>query len=239
VTEQPVAADSRPTVASGSVSRRRYERIYATIRDRICTVDYPPGMRLVEDELAKEFEVSRTPVRRVLARLESEGLLESRHGVGTFVTKVDIEELTQVYKLRMELASLVGRLEPLPRSAEDISRMRRLHERSSALARDPDPRVYARLNMDFFQELSAMTGNLPLRQIGEQLYFRTSRIWLLSIPRLDLGDEIAIFRREIEDILAAMEVGDLEAVGYIRRNHISMSFMRMRRYSADAGTGAG
>ena len=39
-----------------------------------------------------------------------------------------------------------------------------------------------------------------------------------------------MFRREVADILAAMEVGDLEAVGYIRRSHISMSVKRMQRY---------
>jgi DNA-binding GntR family transcriptional regulator len=41
-----------------------------------------------------------------------------------------------------------------------------------------------------------------------------------------------VFRREMADILAAMEIGDLEAVGHIRRSHISMSFNRMRLYPA-------
>jgi DNA-binding GntR family transcriptional regulator len=87
-----------------SVSRERFERIYKTIRDRICLLEYEPGARLAEEELAREFEVSRTPIRRVLARLEGEGLLESRHGVGTFVTDVDLDALGQVFQLRMELA---------------------------------------------------------------------------------------------------------------------------------------
>ena len=77
----PIPTSARPTIA-----RERFERIYGIIRDRICLLDYAPGMRLGEEELAKEFGVSRTPIRRVLSRLETEGLLESRHGVGTFVT---------------------------------------------------------------------------------------------------------------------------------------------------------
>jgi DNA-binding GntR family transcriptional regulator len=85
--------------------------------------------------------------------------------------------------------------------------------------------------MDFFSEIAAMTGNLPLREISERLYFQTSRIWLLMMPQLKLAEEFAIFRREMEDILAAMESGDLEAVGHIRRAHISMSFTRMMRYA--------
>ena len=213
-----------------SMSRERFERIYKSIRDRICLLEYQPGERLGEEELAREFHVSRTPIRRVLSKLESEGLLESRHGVGTFVTDVDIDSLAQVFQLRMELAELLGKLDPIPRSEADLARVRTLLARCDKLLKKPDPKAYARLNMDFFQELGAMVGNAPLREISERLYYLTTRIWLKSVPHLNLPDEIEVFRREMADILQAMEVGDLEAVGHIRRSHISMSVKRMKRY---------
>src|SRR4051794_35654523 len=135
-----------------TVSRERFERIYRTIRDRICLIEYEPGARLAEEELAREFGVSRTPLRRVLSRLEGEGLLESRHGVGTFVIDVDLETLIPVYKLRMELAGLIGKLDPIPRTLDDLARVRGLLDRCDLLIENsPDPKVYARLNMDFFQ----------------------------------------------------------------------------------------
>jgi DNA-binding GntR family transcriptional regulator len=216
-----------------SVSRERFERIYRTIRDRICLIEYEPGARLAEEELAREFGVSRTPLRRVLSRLEGEGLLESRHGVGTFVIDVDLETLIPVYKLRMELAGLIGKLDPIPRTPDDLARVRALLDRCDRLIENsPDPRAYARLNMDFFQELSAMTGNQPLREISERLYFLTNRVWLKSVPYLNMSDEITVFRREVADILAAMELGDLESVGYIRRSHIAMWVRRMQQYTA-------
>jgi DNA-binding GntR family transcriptional regulator len=213
-----------------SMSRERFERIYKSIRDRICLLEYQPGERLGEEDLAREFHVSRTPIRRVLSRLEGEGLLESRHGVGTFVTDVDIDSLAQVFQLRMELAELLGKLDPIPRSEGDLARVRALLVRCDKLLKKPDPKAYARLNMDFFQELGAMVGNAPLREISERLYYLTTRIWLKSVPHLNLPDEIEVFRREMADILQAMEVGDLEAVGHIRRSHISMSVKRMKRY---------
>jgi DNA-binding GntR family transcriptional regulator len=213
-----------------SMSRERFERIYKSIRDRICLLEHQPGERLGEEELAREFHVSRTPIRRVLSKLESEGLLESRHGVGTFVTDVDIDSLAQVFQLRMELAELLGKLDPIPRGEDDLARVRALLVRCDKLLKKPDPKAYARLNMDFFQELGAMVGNAPLREISERLYYLTTRIWLKSVPHLNLPDEITVFRREMADILQAMEVGDLEAVGHIRRSHISMSVKRMKRY---------
>jgi len=218
--------DDRPL----TLARERFERIYNTIRDRICLIEYEPGARLGEEELAREFGVSRTPVRRVLARLEGEGLLESRHGVGTFVIDVDLEALLPVYRLRMELAALMGKLDPLPRSPEDLARVRALLGRCDQLIGSPDPRAYARLNMDFFHELAAMIGNGPLREISERLYFLTNRVWLRAAPLLDLSDEVAVFRREVADILAAMELGDWESVGYIRRSHIAMWVRRMQQY---------
>jgi DNA-binding GntR family transcriptional regulator len=213
-----------------SMSRERFERIYKAIRDRICLLEYHPGDRLGEEDLAREFEVSRTPIRRVLSRLESEGLLESRHGVGTFVTDVDIDALSQVFQLRMELAELIGKLDPIPRSEADLARVRAILARCDELLKAPDAKVYAQINMDFFQELGAMMGNAPLREISERLYYLTTRIWLKAVPHLNFRDEIIVFRREVADILAAMEVGDLEAVGHIRRSHISMSVKRMKRY---------
>ncbi len=231
---QALEVGSGPTRPPRQLSRERFQRLYKTIRDRICLLEYEPARRLSEGGLAREFGVSRTPIRRVLNRLESEGLLESRHGVGTFVTDVDIDALEQVYQLRMELSVLIGRLDPIPRTLADLERLRELLARCDRLMEEPDARTYARLNMDFFQELAAMIGNVPLRRISELLYYLTTRIWLKSVPNLNLGDEIAVFRREIADVLAAMEVGDLEAVGHIRRSHISMSFTGLNRYAGAA-----
>jgi DNA-binding GntR family transcriptional regulator len=235
-----VAANDSPATEDGAgpkltPSRERFERLYSVVCDRICLLEYAPGERLSEEELAAEFKVSRTPIRRVLSRLESEGLVETRHGVGTIVVDVKLDDLAQIYQLRMELAVLIGRLDPVPRTEKDLARVRVLLTRCDALARQPRPdqKALARINMEFYQELRAMTGNKPLRDISDRLYHLTSRIWLTSVPHLNLRDEIEVFRREIADVLAAMEIGDLEAVGHIRRSHISMSFMRLQRYAAE------
>jgi DNA-binding GntR family transcriptional regulator len=219
-------ARARPPTA-----RERSDHLHRILRDRICLLEYAPGSRMSEEALAREFAISRTPVRRVLARLESEGLVESVHGVGTMVTDPDIGELQQVYHLRMELAVLIGRLSPVPRGPADLDRIRALIARCDAELRHADQRAFARLNLDFFHELSAMTGNHPLREISERLYFQVARVVLKLMPRLGLAAEYAAFRREMEEILAAAEIGDWESIGHIRRAHIAMSFRRMMAYA--------
>lgn len=215
-----------------SEARARYERIYHTLRERICLLDYPPGMRLREEDLAAEFATSRTPVRRVLARLEDEGLLRSVHGVGTIVTDIEIDDLQQVYQLRVELAELFGRVAPNEPGPEERRRYRCLLARCKELVPTPDAREFARLNMEFFHLFTQLTVNEPLRAISERLYYQTTRIWLKTASRLAayedmLLNEIRVFQREMTDIVAAIECGNLSAAGHIRRAHIAMSFARL------------
>ena len=212
-------------------ARNRFARMHDEIRTRICLLDYAPGMRLSEETLAEEFGVSRTPLRRVLGRLESEGLLRSMHGVGTFVTDVDIAQLAQTYRLRLELASLIGKLDPVLPSPELLKEFRVLSARSKALLAAPDPRRFAQLNMDYSLTLLKLTANEPLRETCERLYFQTARIWLKSVfaSLIDLGEEVLIFDREIDDVFRAIELGDLHAAALVQRAHVSMSFVRMQK----------
>jgi DNA-binding GntR family transcriptional regulator len=215
------------TAADRPSARARSERLYRTLRDRICRLDYPPGARLSEEELAAEFEISRTPLRKVLARLEAEGLIGSVHGVGTIVTDVDIEELVQVYALRLELAPLLGRLDPVPLGPERLARIRTLIAKCDAIAGDGDARAFAALNMAFVQEVHQLTANAPLREINERLYIQVARVVVKMMPDLGRAAEFRAFRQEMAEVLAAAEIGDWDAIGHIRRAHISMSFTRM------------
>ncbi|MEX4005010.1 GntR family transcriptional regulator [Paraburkholderia sp. EG285A] len=213
-----------------SNSRERFDRIYSAIREKICLLEYEPGASLSEDDLAQQFGVSRTPLRRVLSKLEAEGLVESMHGVGTFVTNLDYESLKEVYQFRLELASLIGRLGPLARNKEDLERMRAVFRRCQHFAEAPTMPEFAQVNSDFAHELTSMIGNRPLRETVQRLFYVAIRVWIKTLPEERLAIEAEIFRDEVEDVLRALELGDLEAVGYLHRTHLSMSFARLRQY---------
>lgn len=211
-------------------ARDRFERLHREIRTRICLLDYAPGTRLSEADLAAEFGVSRTPLRRVLARLEGEGLLHSVQGVGTFVTDAGIQALEQTYRLRLELAGLVVRLDPVTPDAATLAGLEALAGRTRRLREAPDPRAFAALNMEFFHLMLGLIGNEPLREVTERMYFQTTRIWLKSVfaSRIDLRHELQIFEREIGETLDALRLGDVQAAALIQRAHLSMSFQRLR-----------
>ena len=218
-------------------ARSRYDRLHGILRDRICLLDYPPGERLSEEALAAEFGTSRTPLRRVLARLEDEGLVRSVHGVGTLVTEVSRDRLAQLYRLRQELAGLCGRLDPRPPGPDTLAGLRDLAVEIAALPTPADPRRFAELNLAFFRARLALTWNGPLRDTSERLYMQTTRNWIAGIGALDLAEETDAFQREAAEVMAALELGDLEGAAHIQRAHISMSFSRLsRRFPSGSGS---
>lgn len=207
----------------------RYAAMHEALRQRICLLDYAPGTHLSEITLSKEFGTSRTPVRRVLARLEEEGLVQSVHGVGTIVTDSDITELEQAYHLRVELTALTGTLDPVMPDKAFLDRLQGLIDRASEMAVSGTPRSFTELDMDVFQTLLELTANEPLRLVLERLYYQTKRLWLVRAIKaeLDLDDEYRIFQHELEAIQIALKSEDLGAVAQIQRAHISMSFNRL------------
>lgn len=73
---------------------------YAWIKDRIIDSRYPPGSPLNIEELSRELEISRTPIREAILRLEQEGLVTTRPRVGSFVTDMSKREFVELLEVR-------------------------------------------------------------------------------------------------------------------------------------------
>ena len=81
---------------------------------------FKPGQRLLENELAKEFGVSRGPVREVLQELEAHGIVRRDANRGTFVVEMRPDEVSDHYLFRYYFEALTTRLAALRRTGEDI-----------------------------------------------------------------------------------------------------------------------
>lgn len=77
--------------------------IYEQLRQQILDFEYYPGARVTESELAQHFDVSRTPVRAALQRLEVEGLVHVLPKQGCFIRSVDINRVSEYYDVRIML----------------------------------------------------------------------------------------------------------------------------------------
>jgi DNA-binding GntR family transcriptional regulator len=212
----------------------RFQTLYHDIRERISLLQYPPGMVLRESALAEEFGVSRTPIRRALHRLEFDGLVHIGRGTGAVVSTVDIKSLKEVYALRLKLAELIGELNPARLRPENLTNVADILEKTEQMRDQYDPIALARLYNDFHQEMLNIIGNEPLRQISDQLFHRTARVWLQLLPDLGWKEEVGKMCEEIKDVLVALQAGDMETVARVRRIHMSMLLQRINDYLGSA-----
>lgn len=78
-------------------------QLTAHIRERILSGEYAPGSPLLQDSIAAEFGVSKIPVREALVHLRSEGLVEIFAHRGFQVRPMSVEEMREVYRLRLDI----------------------------------------------------------------------------------------------------------------------------------------
>lgn len=199
----------------------RFDRIYNALRDRICLLEYPPGTVLSEVALATEFEVSRTPIRRVFHKLEFMGLVQIKNGIGTIVTDIDLKTFKETYDLRKRLAEMMGDLSPVEVTPEHLAHIDQIIERAKELeAQRGNFDGLALIANDLQRLLSDLTGNTPLREITELLYYRVARIWFTLLPQFGWDEAIAGQLNELHEIRTAMANNDIQAVGRCRREDL-------------------
>ena len=215
--------------------RIELDQIHNILRDRICLLQYRPGTVIREGELAEEFGVSRTPIREILQKLGFAGLVEARNGVGTIVTKRSLDEVKQIYQIRLQLASLIGELTPNTCREEDIAIVETLLIRARALIMRFDSSEYWRINHEAHFAIGRLIGNAPLMEMWDRYYFQIASFWYQVIENepLDVSKSLV---RELEDVLDAMRRNDTAAVGYIERNFISYGFERVLAIYGDPNT---
>jgi len=79
------------------------EQVYSKIKAAILNGELSPGERIVQEDLTKQLKVSRTPVREALQRLKTEGLVTVKPFHGAMVFQVSIQELSEIYDIRIQI----------------------------------------------------------------------------------------------------------------------------------------
>lgn len=210
-------------------SEDRHENVYKVIRERISLLFYTPGTVLSEAALAAEFNISRTPIRQVLHRLEFAGLVQIKNGVGTIVSDIDLRTFKDIYDLRMRLSELMGDLSPVTVTETHLMQIDELIARARELQQEPNVNGYARLANDLQEMLAGLIGSAPLREVIELLYFRVARIWFTYLPKLDWNEVMSAQLTELTEMRDAMARNDLRGVGQVRSLHLHGILVRISR----------
>lgn len=214
-TPKPRAARA-PHAARAPRTTRGLEA-YAVLRRRILDNVYPPGHQVLENELAQELGISRTPMRETMMRLASEGLIEivPRHGMRVLpVSPADMAEIYVVLTaLESAAAELLARRRPTDAELKPLVDATR--DMTKALKAD-DLDAWAAADERFHQGLIVLAGNRTLIEAVQRLADRVHRARMFT---LRLRPKPINSTREHSALLARIRAGDGDGAVRVNREH--------------------
>ena len=222
--------EGRPAAAVGApLTQSLPEQIAARLSERITAGSYAPGRRVLEQEVAAEFGVSRGPVREALRALADAGLVRLEKNRGVFVREISVAEADEIYELRATLDQMAGRKLARTIRPEQLEELQAVVKRMQDAAIRDDREGYHLANLRFHDALVEFAGNAKLLQMYRRLVNELSlfRRHTLAEPR-----RLRKSTQEHQKILALIASGDAEGAAARLYEHAMASRERMHTFAA-------
>jgi DNA-binding GntR family transcriptional regulator len=208
------------TLSRGLKSRKSNrvvtDTVHNKLRDAILSAELRPNKRLVEDEIAKWLEVSRTPVREALLRLEQEGLVERNHG--WIVREYNPIEIKDRLECRLALEGYAARLACQHRSDKQLLELKRL---IVEMNREDLTRYEFNIFNDQFHKIIAEAANNPTLVV---LHAQTKmNYWDLSVPIIFTVQDDRIVLEQHLALKDAIEKRNGDLAEQIAREHVQLT----------------
>jgi DNA-binding GntR family transcriptional regulator len=202
------------------------EQVRDAIVSGILDGRWPPGTRLKEMALAREFNVSQAPVREALRELQAIGLLETESYRGTRVRELDDQELREAYELRAEIEEAAA-VRAVPCAAVDLEFLENALKtmRQASRARDRD--TYMIAAVDFHRRIVAMSGNRAFLRAWESMAWDVRARFVARRLRLT-----GLFTEERRQIIDALRAGDGARAGALLRGIAEQLLQRLAALGA-------
>jgi DNA-binding GntR family transcriptional regulator len=204
-----------------------YDQIYDSIKRKIILGDYRPGEKIFEAKIAREFEISRSPVREAVSALAQEGLLVIEKSKIT-VYKPNLLDVEEIYQCRMALESLAAKLTAKLVSEEQLIEIEKTLIKTEKHLKEEDVNnneEITLLNSQFHELIIQYCKNKHLQKQVNQLrsltyYYRRNNIQ---------GDKrkLIIFQGH-KEIFYHIKNGDDINAGLAMENHIAQDLKHLK-----------
>ncbi|MEO0795298.1 MAG: GntR family transcriptional regulator [Verrucomicrobiota bacterium] len=208
--------------SKSNTKKNRSEDIFNILQSRILSWEYQPGHRLKEDELCREFDVSRIPIREALSRLSQIHLVERKAHVGCSVKRWTLEEINELYEFRVALETYV--VEALAQKEDPIAELKELKKEWQGYLTETDDTSFAQKNWStrdehFHETLAAALGN---QQILNSLQDVNSRLRFLRVQDITTQEVLTKSSKQHISIINAIRRSDDESAKKLMRTNIQM-----------------
>jgi DNA-binding GntR family transcriptional regulator len=197
--------------------------IYNILRERIVCLYYKPGEPLNERTLAREFQVSRTPVREAFIRLSAEKLLTIIAHSGARVSDVNLRDFQELIELREILERGVGRLAALNITEEQIHNLEQLLENGSQITKGSVSEQMD-YDMQFHEIIKQASHNHYLEEhlsIVQNQFFRIQRL---------ISHKPGLVFTHLPKYIQTLKDRDADQMGQLMVEHVEHFVEAVRRY---------
>ncbi|MCQ4213245.1 GntR family transcriptional regulator [Streptomyces longispororuber] len=188
------------------------------LRTAILRGEMAPAQRLVENELAEQYDVTRASIRAALLDLAAEGLVERIRNRGSRVRVVTVEEAVEITECRMVLEGLCAAKAAVDATDAQLDELTELGRAMSKAVADGDPITYSELNHDLHARIRDISGQHTavglLERLNAQLVRHRFQLALRpGRPQQSLGEHLAV--------IEAIRARDPQAAETAARAHLS------------------
>ena len=204
-------------------------QLHRILRERVIQADLLPGAVLSEAEIAREYAVSRQPVREAFIKLASDGFVEIRPQRGTVVCKISIAAVLAARFVRESVEADVAKLLAGNLSAPEIASLRQ----TISLQRESVKNNWAHfLELDerFHRRLFEYAGKSDAWHVIDELKTSMDRARYMTTMRLPIDRFVEQHERIVETIVD----GDPEQAESAMRNHLSQTLVDLPKLAAAA-----
>ncbi|WP_123023505.1 GntR family transcriptional regulator [Mycolicibacterium stellerae] len=202
-------------------------RVADELRDAILHGVYPPGTRLRQEELARQYGASRVPVREALRLLQSEGLVTTVANAGAWIARLSLDECVELYQVRERIEPLLLRYS-LP--TLDDRRIDHLAALAEQMRETSDVERFLELDREFHLGSYADAGTTFLGPAVERLW-NTTQHYRRAFTRLLDADSRRIVHDEHHMLVAAIRDRDSDEAERVLLGHIRRTRRQLARHA--------
>ena len=200
--------------------RRLADEVYNQLLDSIAAGEIGPDDRLVQERLAAELEISRTPVREALLRLEQQGVLVSAARGGFKLYQMSEAEVRQLYQARAAIEGQAARILASKNLPELNQQLRDTVEREEAIS-EPSVKAYFEANRAIHRRFVELIDNTYLLDMFDNIWNRAVSYQLFAaIENVDLSNSLGDHMKLID----AIETGDVTIALETYIEHVTDGF---------------
>jgi len=193
------------------------DQIYEILRRKIFTSQYNIGKKLIENEIAKQMNVSRTPVREAFRKLEIEGLVEHKPRKGVFVKGLKRSDIIEIYSIRSVLEGLAAKNAAKNINDKELKKIKNIISKMKTAIKLDDSELFKRSCIEFNDVIRDASKMPRLHKMISQLKEYTQETREITLSDKKRRRKVV---KEHEAIYKAIYNNDSEKAEVVTKEHL-------------------